>query len=205
MPPFLIKSSSACPLPLVGVHVGAGTCFGPADGSAWGTASCPALRPTESDLQHHPPVWESGKQILTYSIRLNICLGQKSESGVYLEMGRRFVLLHLQNSVNLEFTSSETLFLPVGEVSCPGSGSAFRALPVLGMHPFIHNSSDNAGLGIYCHGALSGLGILFAGSLSYFLPAAQLQRAPGTDFNSEQVPRAPWPWTRGRGPCRLGI
>lgn len=85
------------------------------------------------------------------------------------------MLLHLQNSVNLEFTSSETLFLPVGEVSCPGSGSAFRALPVLGMHPFIHNSSDNVGLGIYCHGALSGLGILFAGSLSYFLPAAQLQ------------------------------
>lgn len=167
MPPFLIKSSSACPLPVVGVHVGAGTCFGPADGSAWGTASCPALRPTESDLQHHPPVWEFGKQILTYSIRLNICLGQKSESGVYLEMGRRFMLPHLQNSINLEFTSSETLFLYLG--------SAFRALPVLGMHPLIHNSSDNLGLGIYCHGALSGLGILFAGSLSCFLPAAQLQ------------------------------
>lgn len=116
------------------------------------------------------------------------------------------MLLHLQNSVNLEFTSSETLFLLVGEVSCPSSGSAFHAPPVLGMLPFIHNSSENVGLGIYCHRALSGLGIFFAGSLSYFLPAARLlvlQRARGTVFNSEQVPGAPWPWTQAA--CGLGI
>lgn len=198
MPPFLIKSSSACPLPVVGVHVGAGTCFGPADGSAWGTASCPALRPTESDLQHHPPVWEFGKQILTYSIRLNICLGQKSESGVYLEMGRRFVLLYLQNSINLEFTSSETLFLPVGEVSCPGS--AFRALPVLGMHPLIRNSSDNIGLGIYCHGALSGLGISLREASAVSSPQPSC-----SEHQARVLTASRCPGPRGHGPCRVGI
>lgn len=105
------------------------------------------------------------------------------------------------------FKTALTLSLPAlklyfcqWEVSCPGS--AFHALPVLGMHPLIRNSSDNVGLGAYCHGALSGLGILFAGSLSCFLPAAQLQRAPGTDFNSEQVPRAPWPWPMQGGHLR---
>lgn len=55
-----------------------------------------------------PPISEFGRQILTYSIPLNICLGQEREPVVYLGMGRHFMMLSLQGNVNLEFTSTES-------------------------------------------------------------------------------------------------
>lgn len=65
--------------------------------------------PSQQRPSAPPPVWEFGRQILTYCIRLNICLGEKSEFVVHLEMGTHFFgLLYLQDNLSTEFTRSNT-------------------------------------------------------------------------------------------------
>lgn len=108
-------------------------------------STTPRLRICQAniDLQHH-------------------LFGGKSESVLQLEMGRHSGLLYPQGNVDTEFSSSKT---PISRnytrSVLPGSGSAFHILPVLATCSSIHNLCENVGLGIYCHGALSALGIFF--------------------------------------------
>lgn len=112
--------------------------FSPADSSVWGKHGLLSSPPSSWTAATFgtTPVWEFGRQILTYGIQLNICLGNKNEFVVHLEMRRRFGLLYLPDNVTTEFMSFKA------PISCSWWWLYFPYTPVLGIHCFIYRITE---------------------------------------------------------------